>query len=128
MFDVQIMEKFRTIVESHKVELILLSGSLGGVILTEQDLSFLTDTLRAAASMWWDIGDTLGILDSDLTIIQHNPLLIVESPTGYFREMLSHWLKWAPPSHWPTVEALTVALQRNGHEDLAAKLNTLKQH
>ena len=40
--------------ESHKVELIQLSGSLDGVILTEQDLYDLTDTLRAAAPQWRD--------------------------------------------------------------------------
>ena len=112
--------------ESHKVELILLSGSLGGVILTEQDLYDLTKTLRAAAPQWREIGGTLGILDSDLSIIQHNLGLLLEGPPGYFREMLSQWLKWAPPNHdWPTVEALILALQRNGHEGLAAKIGSL---
>ena len=103
-----------------------MSGSLGGVILTEQDLYGLIDILKAAAPKWREIGGTLGILDSDLNIIQHTPLLTVEGPSGYFREMLSQWLKWAPPNHdWPTVEALTLALQRNGHEDLAANLRSL---
>ena len=101
-------------------------GQLGGVILTKQDVYILTDTLKAAAPQWRDIGGTLGILDSDLNIIQHTPLLTVEGPSGYFREMLSRWLKLAPPNHdWPTVEALALALQRKGHEDLAAKLRSL---
>jgi len=103
-----------------------LSGSLGGVILTEKDLYGLTDILRAAAPKWREIGGTLGILDSDLSNIHHNLGLLLEGPSGYFREMLSQWLKWAPPNHdWPTVEALTLALQRNGHEDLAANLRSL---
>ena len=101
-------------------------GPLGGVILTEQDLYILTNTLRAAAPQWRVIGSTLGILDSDLTIIQHTPLLVLEGPPGYFREMLSQWLKWAPPNHpSPTVEALALSLQRNGHEVLTANLRSL---
>ena len=101
-------------------------GPLGGGILTEQDLYVLTHTLRVAAPQWQMIGGTLGILDSDLTIIQHTPLLVMEGSPGYFREMLTKWLRWAPPNHsLPTVEALALALQRNGHEALAASLGSL---
>ena len=103
-------------------------GPLGGspVTLTEKDLYQLTDTLRAAAPQWRVIGGTLGILDSDLTIIQHTPLLVQEGPLAYFREMLTQWLKWAPPNHpVPTVETLALALQENGHEALAADLWSL---
>ena len=103
-------------------------GPLGGspVTLTEKDLYQLTDTLRAAAPQWRVIGGTLGILDSDLTIIQHTPLLVQEGPPAYFREMLTQWLKWAPPNHpVPTVQTLALALQKNGHETLAADLRSL---
>jgi len=99
---------------------------LGGVILTEQDLYGLTHTLRVAAPKWRAIGGTLGIRDSDLSIIQHNLGLVPEGPTGYFREMLTQWLKWAPPNHpSPTVEVLALALQRNGYEALAANFRSL---
>ena len=101
-------------------------GPLDGVILTERDLYNLTCTLRAAAPQWRVIGGTLGILDSDLTIIQHTPVLVQEGPPACFREMLTQWLKWAPPNHpIPTVETLALALQKNGHEALAANLRSL---
>ena len=90
-------------------------------MLADRDLYTLTEILKPAAPQWRNIGGTLGILDSDLTIIQHKPVLIQEGITGYLREMLSQWLKWAPPNHpLPTLEALAVALQSSGHESLAA--------
>ena len=65
----------------------------------------------------------LGFLNHKLTTIEGKPLLIPEGATGYFREMLSQWLRWAPPNHsWPTLEALQLALQRSGHENLAVSL------
>ena len=79
--------------------------------------------MKSAAAEWKTIGDALGFLDSDLTLIQRSPMLIPEGPIGYFREMLSQWLKWAPPNHpWPTLEALENALQTNGQESLALQL------
>ena len=65
----------------------------------------------------------LGFLDAELTEIEHKPLLIPEGDTGYFREMLSRWLKWAPSNHlWPTLEALALALNKAGEESLAYDL------
>ena len=82
--------------------------------------------MRPAAPQWQAVGGALGFLYSDLTIIQQSPLLIPEGPTGYFREMLSQWLKWAPPNHpWPTLEALQAALRSSGHESLAFQLRSL---
>ena len=103
---------------------------LGGVtILTEQDLHSLTEIMRPATPQWRTIGGSLGILHSDLTIIEHNPVLIQEGITGYFREMLSQWLKWAPPNHpSPTLEDLAVALQSSGHESLAVNLKSVFLH
>ena len=94
-------------------------------MLAEQDLCILTEILRPAAPQWKTVGLDLGFLDHDLTITEHKPLLIPEGPPGYFREILSQWLKWAPPNHSsPTLENLALALQSSGHEDLAV---TLKQ-
>ena len=91
--------------------------------LTAQDLHILTLIMKPAAAKWKTIGDALGFLDSDLTLIQHSPMLIPEGPTGYFREMLSQWLKWAPPNHpWPTLGALENALRTSGQESLALQL------
>ena len=91
--------------------------------LTEDDLFPLNDMLRPAAPKWKEIGGALGIAHSDLTIIENHPMLISEGVTGYLREMLSTWLKWAPPNHpWPTIQDLVDAVRRSGHEDLAVKL------
>ena len=84
------------------------------------DLTSITSILRAASPQWRGIGGDLGIEESDLDIIQGKPLLIVEGAPGYFREMLSLWLKCSPPKHhWPTITALESALRDNGHEGLA---------
>ena len=50
-------------------------------------------------------------------------MLIPEGGSGYIRDMLNQWLKWAPPNHErPTVTALANALQKCQEENLAAKL------
>ena len=91
--------------------------------LTEEDLAILLGTLKPATPHWKTVGLALGFLDHVLTTIECTPLLIPEGSTGYFREMLSQWLRWAPPTHsWPTLKALELALQKSGHERLAVKL------
>ena len=65
----------------------------------------------------------MGFLNYEITTIERKPLLIPEGDTGYFREMMSQWLKWAPPNHsWPTLEALVGALQSSEDESLGANL------
>ena len=94
--------------------------------LRERDLAGLTHTLKGAEAKWMTIGLALGFLDDELTIIQHKPLLIPEGVTGYFRDLLSRWLKWAPPNHrWPTLEALATALNEAGEEGRAYDLKQL---
>ena len=101
-------------------------GTLGGgLTLTGQDLFNLTEILRPATPQWKTVGLALGFLDYELATLEQKPPLIPEGPPGYFREMLSQWLKWAPPNHsLPTLESLAPALQSSGHEDLAVKLRT----
>ena len=95
----------------------------GGITLTGQDLYILTEILRPATPQWKTVGLALGFLDYELTTIERKPSLIPEGPSGYFRDLLSQWLKWAPPKHSsPTLESLAPALQSSGHEDLAVKL------
>ena len=97
----------------------------GGITLTGQDLFILTEILRPAAPQWKTVGLALGFPDYELATIEQKPLLIPEGPPGYFREILSQWLKWAPPNHsLPTLESLAPALRSSGHEDLAVKLRT----
>jgi len=101
---------------------ILVAGG-DKLVLSEQDLGILLDLLRSASPQWRFIGAALGFLNSTLKIIQSNPLLIPEGPLGYFQEMLSQWLKWAPPNHsLPTLEALVSALRDTGEERLAYDL------
>jgi len=79
--------------------------------------------LKGAVTKWKVIGLALGFLDAELTEIEHKPLLIPEGDMGYFREMLSWWLKWAPSNHpWPTLETLALALNKAGEERLAYDL------
>ena len=105
--------------------------------LTAQDVHMLTFIMKAAPAEWKTIGDALGFLDSDLTLIQRSPMLtliqrspmlIPEGPISYFREMLSQWLKWALPNHpWPTLEALRNTFQSSGQESLALQLRLQKE-
>jgi len=82
--------------------------------------------LKSAAAKWQQIGLELGFLSSELTIIERKPMLLQEGDTDYFREMLTQWLKWAPPNNpWPTLEALSSALQNAGEESLAYSLREL---
>ena len=91
--------------------------------MKESDLSILLDLLKPVTPQWKTLGLSLGFLDNELTTIECKPLLITEGVNGYFREMLSQWLRWAPPNHpWPTLEALQPALQSTGHEGLAVNL------
>ena len=95
----------------------------GDIILREENLAILLETIKPATPQWKAVGLALGFLDHELTIIECTPLLIPDGPTGYFREMLSQWLRWAPPNHsWPTLNALEAVLQRSGHEGLTVKL------
>jgi len=85
----------------------------GEGILGEGDLPNLLDLLRRAIPHWRNVGVYLGFHSSELDIISRMPLLIPEGPPGFFREMLSQWLKWAPPKHpAPTVLNLASALRR----------------
>ena len=94
-------------------------------MLTEQNLHILTEILKKAAPQWKTIGLALGFLNYELTTIEQKLSLIAEGPLGYFREMLSQWLKWAPPNHSsPTLENLAPALQTSGHENLAVTLGS----
>ena len=99
-----------------------------GIILTEQDLHILTQRLKPATPQWKAVGLALGFLDHELTTIESKPLLVPEGTTGYFRELLSQWLKWAPPNHpSPTIKSLGDALQCSGHESLEVDLMTQRK-
>ena len=109
--------------KSLNVFICFLGSSGSGIVLKEGDLANLLSLLQPATSHWRDIGLTLGFLDHELTTIERKPLLIPQGDTGFFKEMMSQWLRWAPPNHpWPTLEALQPGLQNSGHENLAVNL------
>ena len=94
----------------------------GDVILREKHLVILLETLKPATPHWKTVGLALGFLDHELTIIECKPLLIPEGVTGYFRDMLSQWLRCMPSIHsCPTLETL-VAVLRNAGEEKTAKI------
>ena len=91
--------------------------------LSVRDLFHLTKILRPATPKWKEIGGALKFQNDDLEIIETRPTLIVVGVTGYFREMLNTWLKWAPPTHsWPTIQTLIHAVRSSGEENLAVEL------
>lgn len=95
--------------------------------LTEMDLKNVLIIVKSVASRWYDVGIHLGFLDGELKTIQNMPLLLPEGVNGFLREMLSQWLKWAPPKHkLPTKECLAAALRDVGEEKIAHDL-TLKR-
>jgi len=74
----------------------------------------------SAVPHWRNVGVHLGFRSRELDVIERMPLLIPEGCPGFFREMLSQWLKWAPPNHPPpTVLNLASALRRTGEEATA---------
>jgi len=100
------------------------------MLLSEADLPFLFGSTKCAASKWKQIGLSLGFKDFDIAAIEENPLLMPEGSIGYFKEMLSCWLKWAPPKHnWPTFGTLAAAFQSSSYGHIVEKLrlNFLQQ-
>ena len=87
------------------------------------DLKNILIAVQAIAFRWYDIGIHLEFLDGELKSIQNMPLLLPERVNGFLREMLSQWLKWAPPKHQlPTIECLAAALRNIGEEKIAHDL------
>ena len=92
----------------------------GEGILGKGDLPNLLDLLKSVVPHWRNVGVYLGFHSSELDIINRMPLLIPEGCPRFFRDMLSQWLKWAPPNHTPpTVFSLASALRRTGEEAAA---------
>lgn len=92
-------------------------------IVAERDLLNLLTIISGAATQWKTVGTLLGLLKSELATIEQRQLLISEGSTGYFREMLSQWLKRGPPKHdLPSIGSLVSALRNAGEERMAHDL------
>ena len=48
----------------------------GDIILREENLAILLETIKPATPQWKAVGLALGFLDHELTIIERTPLLI----------------------------------------------------
>ena len=93
------------------------------MVFEDTDLKVILDCVRPAAPLWKAIGLSLGFPNSELDLIQNKPLLLLEGPEGYLRELLGNWLQWAPPNHsLPTLEDLASAVRGTGKERVAYTL------
>ena len=64
---------------------------------TERDFEGILETLKSSAWKWKDIGLALGFTYGELSMIECNPMLIVQHPPlSYLRHVLRHWLQWGP--------------------------------
>lgn len=88
-------------------------------MLKVEDLEILLELCLGIETKWEDLGLHLGFSRSHLKIIPKH-----EAPHGYMREVLSQWLKWAPPSHhYPTIEKLASALSQIEEKGIASDLS-----
>ena len=65
--------------------------------LRDENHHVIYSKLADYADKWLYIGAELGFKHTELTIIQANPTLLLQSPPkSYLRQMLSQWLQWGP--------------------------------
>lgn len=93
-----------------------------------EDFHQIVEILKGCASRWREIGIALGFKPLELTMIQSNPMLLLQDPPhSYMRHMLSHWLQWAPgdgrgSKSYPTRGMLSAALWKANLGALASDL------
>lgn len=96
---------------------------LAGYVLSERHLQPLLSLVGRAAAKWRRIGVALMFSKDILDAIAATPGNA--SPVDCFTDLLSRWLKWAPPKHdLPTLQTLAVALREDtvGEERIANEL------
>ena len=77
--------------------------------LSRQDHQRLCEAVSEAAAKWRALGRKLGFTHDELGDVTRCPGL--NEDKDYMDELLSRWLKWAPPNHpLPCVEDLATAL------------------
>jgi len=75
-------------------------------------LPVLLELAGPAAPKTRKVGLMLGFPKNELDEMEKIPAVAVEGPEAYFTEMLSRWLKWAPPNHdFPSSRTLAEALR-----------------
>ena len=86
--------------------------------LSRKDHQWLCEAVSEAAAKWRDVGEALKFSHDQLKAITKEKSL--DTDEHYMQELLSRWLKWAPPKHpLPCVEDLATAL-RSVEEDRTA--------
>ena len=82
-------------------------------MLTERDIATLLNLMHKFSYKWNEIGLGLGFVQSELTLISSNPLLLISAPASYLRMLLSQWVQWPTKEHCtkPTLKALCEALR-----------------
>ena len=89
--------------------------------LSEEDCSWLFQTVRKVSAKWRDVGEALKFSYDQLEAIAYERSLRTDE--HYMQELLSRWLKWAPPNHpLPCVEDLATALRSVEEERTAYDL------
>lgn len=94
-------------------------------VLNEDHLQPLLRFVGRAAARWRTVGVALHFSKSVLDTIAATNENMVGGPTACFTDLLSRWLKWAPPKHsLPTLETLAEALREDtvGEERIAYDL------
>lgn len=102
--------------------ILALSPHCTGSVLEEDHLQPLLCFVAQAASQWRAIGVALTFPKNVLDTIEVKNM---GRPIDCFTDMLSRWLKWAPPKHkLPTLEMLADALREDtvGEERMAYNL------
>ena len=86
--------------------------------LSRKDHQWLCEAVSEAAANWRDVGEALKFSHDQLKAITKEKSL--DTDEHYMQELLSRWLKRAPPKHpLPCVEDLATAL-RSVEEDRTA--------
>ena len=98
--------------------------------------SILLNCMSEHASKWAEIGICLRFHNNELSNIAAKPILYLEGPKGFLREMLSEWLEWAPgdqrgSNQCATLEVLKIAVSKAGLGVTAAniqKVSLMEEH
>ena len=86
--------------------------------LSRKDHQWPSEAVNEAAAEWRDVGRKLGFTRDELDDIVTHPGL--HRVKDYMDELLSRWLKRAPPNHpLPCVEDLATALRSVGEDRTA---------
>ena len=89
--------------------------------LSRKDHQWLCEAVSEAAAKWRDVGKALTFSYDQLKAIANEKSLNTDD--HYMQELLSRWLKWAPPNHpLPCVEDLATALRSVEEERTAYDL------